>query len=410
MNLWRSVRIAFCALSAHKLRSGLTMLGIIIGVSEVILLMSLVGGAQDHATEQVQRLGSNLIVVLSGTVTAGGAVLPRGTALTITEDDATAIRREVASVQTAAPVVRNGGQVVYGNANWSTPIQGITPEFFEAREWRVATGRLVSQEDSDARAKVVVLGLTVAEQLFGHQDPVGRVIRVRNVPFTVIGVLERKGQTSWGEDLDDVALVPLATAKTRLLGVNQGNARAVTSIIVKVRPGVLLEQAEEDLRVVLRERHRLRPTQNDDFWFQNFMLLLQTMDDLAGALKILLTAVAAISLVVGGVGIMNIMLVSVTERTREIGLRRAVGAHRRDILLQFLVEATALSLTGGLVGIAVGVTAAFAFAHVADWRAYVTPGTILLGFLFAGAVGIFFGFYPARKASRLDPIEALRYE
>jgi len=402
--------IAFHALAAHKLRSTLTMLGIVIGVSEVILLMSLVGGAQEHAIEQVQRLGSNLIVVLPGTVTASGAVLPRGSGVSLTEDDATAIRRDVGSVQTAAAVVRSGGQVVYGNANWSTAIQGITPEFFEAREWGMRSGRRVSQEDVDGRAKVVVLGLAVAQQLFGDVDPVGQMIRVRNVPFTIIGVLEPKGQTSWGEDLDDVVLVPLSTAKTRLLGASQATARAVNSIIVKVREGVPLEQAEDDLRILLRERHRLRTAQNDDFWFQNFMLLLQTMDDMATALRILLTAVAAISLVVGGVGIMNIMLVSVTERTREIGLRRAVGAHRRDILLQFLVEATTLSLTGGVIGTAVGVAAAVGFAHWAQWQPFVTPGTILLGFGFAGAVGIFFGFYPARKASRLDPIEALRYE
>jgi putative ABC transport system permease protein len=299
---------------------------------------------------------------------------------------------------------------VYGNLNWSTIVQGVTPEFFEAREWGVFAGKLFTQEDVDGATKVALLGQTVAANLFGDSDPVGQVIRIRKVPFTIIGVLDRKGQSTWGQDQDDIIMIPVSTAKKKVLGVSQANARSVGAISVKIREGEDMKEAEQQIRVLLRQRHRLQPYQDDDFWLRNLSEVLQTQEESSRVLTMLLAAIASVSLLVGGIGIMNIMLVSVTERTREIGLRMAVGARGRDILTQFLVEAVTLSLIGGLIGIAFGLAGSYGIAYFAEWRTLIQPEAILLAFGFSGAVGIFFGFYPARKASRLDPIEALRYE
>jgi putative ABC transport system permease protein len=333
-----------------------------------------------------------------------------GSQLTISEDDAAAIAREIAIVQAAAPSVRGGAQVVYGNLNWATQIQGVTPSYFEARDWPVEEGRPVVQEDVDGATKVALLGQTTAFNLFGEADSLGQIIRIKKVPFTVIGVLSRKGQNSWGQDQDDIILVPLSTAKKKVLGISQANARAVGSISIKVRPGEDMTEAEDQIRALLRQRHRLQPFQDDDFWLRNLSEILQTQEESSRVMTYLLAAIASVSLLVGGIGIMNIMLVSVTERTREIGLRMAVGARRRHILLQFLIEAVTLSLIGGGVGIALGVAGSEAISYFAEWRTLVAPESILIAFGFAAAIGIFFGFYPARKASRLDPIEALRYE
>jgi len=410
MNVWASARIAVRALRVNTLRSALTMLGIIIGVGAVITMVAVGAGAQARVAEQIQSLGSNLIIVLSGAITSGGVRLGTGTQLTITEDDAWAIAREVPAVQVAAPSIRGTGQVVYGNLNWSTIVQGVTPEFLEAREWGVAAGKPFTQEDVDGSAKVALVGQTVAQNLFGDSDPVGQVIRIRKVPFTVIGVLERKGQSTWGQDQDDIILLPLSTAKKKVMGVSQANARAVSAISIKVREASTLKEAEQQTRDLLRQRHRLQPYQDDDFWLRNLAEMLQAQEQSSRILTMLLAAIASVSLLVGGIGIMNIMLVSVTERTREIGLRMAVGARSRDILAQFLVEALTLSLIGGVIGIGLGLAGAYGIAYFADWRTLIQPDAVLLAFGFAGAVGIFFGFYPARKASRLDPIEALRYE
>ena len=410
MNVWASARIAVRALRVNALRSVLTMLGIIIGVGAVITMVAVGAGAQARVAEQIQSLGSNLIIVLSGTVTSGGVRLGHGTQLTITEDDAWAIAREVPTVQAAAPSMRGTAAVVYGNLNWTTVVQGVTPEFFEAREWGVVAGKLFTREDVDGATKVALLGQTVAANLFSDSDPVGQVIRIRKVPFTVIGVLDRKGQSTWGQDQDDIIMIPVSTAKKKVLGVSQANARSVGAISIKIQEGADMKEAEQEIRALLRQRHRLQPYQDDDFWLRNLSEVLQTQEESSRVLTMLLAAIASVSLLVGGIGIMNIMLVSVTERTREIGLRMAVGARGQDILAQFLVEAVTLSLIGGLIGIGFGLAGSYGIAYFAEWRTLIQPEAILLAFGFSGAVGIFFGFYPARKASRLDPIEALRYE
>ena len=410
MNFLSGARIALRALRVNALRTALTMLGIIIGVGAVIAMVSVGAGAQARVAEQIQSLGSNMIIVLSGSTTSGGVRLGHGTQLTITEEDAWTIAREVPGVQTAAPSMRGSGQVVYSNLNWSTVLHGVTPEFFEAREWGVVVGKPFTQEDVEGATKVALLGQTVTQNLFADSDPLGHVIRIRKVPFTVIGVLDRKGQNTWGQDQDDTILIPLSTAKKKVLGVSQANARSVGAISVKVRAGADMKEAEQQIRDVLRQRHRLQPYQDDDFWLRNLSEVLQTQEEASRVLTMLLAAIASVALLVGGIGIMNIMLVSVTERTREIGLRMAVGARRRDILAQFLVEALTLSLIGGLIGVGLGLAGSYGIAYFAEWRTLIQPEAILLAFGFSGAVGIFFGFYPARKASRLDPIEALRYE
>ena len=410
MSIWQSVRIAGRALRVNKLRSALTMLGIIIGVAAVIAMVGVGAGAQARVAEQIQSLGSNLIIVLSGSVTSSGIRLGTGSQLTISEDDAAAIGREIPLVQAAAPSVRGTAQVVYGNLNWATVIQGVTADYFEARDWPVTDGRAITPEDVDGATKIALVGQTTALNLFGESDPLGQIIRIKKVPFTVVGVLSRKGQNSWGQDQDDVIMIPISTAKKKVLGVSQANPRSVGSISIKVRADEDMVEAEEQIRALLRQRHRLQPFQDDDFWLRNLSEVLQTQEESSRVMTYLLAAIASVSLLVGGIGIMNIMLVSVTERTREIGLRMAVGARRRHILLQFLIEAVTLSLIGGIIGIALGLGGSRAISYFAEWRTLVNPESIVIAFGFAAGIGIFFGFYPARKASRLDPIEALRYE
>jgi putative ABC transport system permease protein len=410
MNVWASARIAVRALRVNKLRSALTMLGIVIGVGAVITMVAVGAGAQARVAEQIQSLGSNMIIVLSGSITAGGVRMGSGSQLTITEDDAWAIQREIRTVTAAAPTSRGSAQIVYGNLNWATSVQGVTGEFFSAREWDVADGRLFSQEEIEGAAKVALIGQTVAGNLFGESDPLGQVIRIKNVPFGVIGVLQRKGQTTFGQDQDDTVLIPLSTAKRKVLGSSQANARAVGSIAVKVGDARAMPDAEQEIRGLLRQRHRLQTFQEDDFGIRNLTEVLQSQEASSKVLTLLLAAIASVSLLVGGIGIMNIMLVSVTERTREIGLRMAVGARGRDILVQFLVEAVTLSLLGGILGIALGLGGSYAIAYFAQWRTLVSVEAVAVAFVFSAAVGVFFGFYPARQASRLNPIDALRYE
>ncbi|MFA5914318.1 MAG: ABC transporter permease [Burkholderiales bacterium] len=410
MDLLATLRIALRALKVNKLRSMLTMLGIIIGVGAVITMIAVGGGAQARVEEQIKSLGSNLMIVIPGSTTSGGVRLGGSSAQTLTEDDAWAITREVHEVQTAAPSNRGSGQLIAGNNNWSTVIQGVTPEFLEVREWPIVSGRGFEPQEVSGAGKVALVGQTIVRELFGGADPVDQQMRIRKVPFTVVGVLDRKGQSMMGQDQDDVVLVPLTTARNRLFGNPQGKLRRVGVISVKVRDGQNMKDAEDKIRELLRQRHKLQPGADDDFSIRNLAEILQAQEASSRVLALLLAAVASVSLLVGGIGIMNIMLVSVTERTREIGLRMAVGARSGDILKQFLVEAVTLSLIGGLLGITLGLAGSLAIGQFAGWRTELSPESIVLAVGFAAGIGIFFGFYPARKASRLSPIEALRYE
>jgi len=410
MNALEAMRSALEALRANPLRSALTMLGIVIGVAAVIAMVAVGAGARALVMKQIQSLGSNLMIIVSGSVTSGGVRMGIGARMTLTEDDALALEREIPTVMVAAPIMRGSAQIVADNLNWSTVVHGVTPGFFVAREWEVQSGRDFNPEEVESAGKVVLLGETVVRNLFDDQDPVGQQVRIRNVPFTVIGVMAHKGQSTQGTDQDDTVLMPITTAKRRVLGTSRANARSVGSILVKVRDGEDMQEAESLIRDTLRQRHRLLSNQEDDFWIRNLTEIAETKDASSKTLALLLAAVAAVSLVVGGIGIMNIMLVSVTERTREIGLRMAVGARARDILAQFLIEATTLSSIGGAVGVALGVGAAIGIARLAGWPTLIQPGVVVLAVGFSALVGVFFGYYPARRASQLDPIEALRHE
>ncbi len=410
MDLLATLRIALRALKVNKLRSTLTMLGIIIGVGAVITMIAVGGGAQARVEEQIKSLGSNLMIIIPGSTTSGGVRMGGSSAQTLTEDDAWAITREVQEVQASAPSSRGTGQIIAGNSNWSTVIYGITPEYMEVRDWPIVSGRGFEPQEVSGAGKVALIGQSVAKQLFGDADPVDQQIRIRKVPFIVIGMLDKKGQSMMGTDQDDVILVPLATARNRLFGNPQGKLRRVGVISVKVRDGQNMKDAEDRIRELMRQRHKLQPGTEDDFTIRNLTEILQAQEASSKVLTLLLAAVASVSLLVGGIGIMNIMLVSVTERTREIGLRMAVGARANDILKQFLVEAVTLSLIGGLLGIALGLGGSLAIGQFAGWRTSLSPESVVLAVGFAAAIGIFFGFYPARKASRLLPIEALRYE
>jgi putative ABC transport system permease protein len=406
------LRIALGALRVNKMRSALTMLGIIIGVAAVIIMIGVGNGARARVEEQIRTLGANLIIIFSASSTFTGARSGAGSMQTLSEDDAYAIARELPDeIQTTAPTLRGSGQVVSGNANWSTFFYGVTPEHFDAREWEVEEGRFFDATEVSGAAKVVLLGKTVARNLYGDESPVDQVVRIRKVPLTVIGVLKAKGQNLSGQDQDDLVMLPISTARKRILGATAlAKSRSVGSMYIKVRDGVDMKVAEEKVRELLRQRHRLQPGQDDDFTLRNLTEMLQAQEESSRVMAMLLAAVASVSLLVGGIGIMNIMLVSVTERTREIGLRMAVGARGRDILTQFLVEAVTLALIGGLIGVLLGIGGSEVIGHFAQWRVELSPAAIGLAVGFAATVGVFFGFYPARKAAALSPIEALRYE
>ncbi len=409
MTLRDAIVSATDALRLNKLRSALTMLGIIIGVAAVIAMIAVGGGAREQVVAQIRSLGSNLLVVMPGNVTSGGVRMGSGAASTLTDLDAAAIMAEVPGVQVTAPNIRGTGQIVAGGTNWATAIFGIDLGWFEARDWEVERGRAFEPEEIARGAQVAIIGETVARNLFGGLDPVGEELRIRNVPLRVVGVMGRKGQTTWGQDQDDVVFVPLNTARQRVLGRNLANARAVGSIYVKVRDGESLSIAEAEIKSLLRQRHRIQPGADDDFSIRNLADIAATREASARTLALLLAAVAGVSLMVGGIGIMNIMLVSVTERTREIGLRLAVGARQWDILRQFLFEAAGLAVIGGAIGVLIGVGAAYVISNAAGWPLLIEPGAVMLAVVFAGLVGVFFGWYPALRASRLDPIEALRH-
>jgi putative ABC transport system permease protein len=410
MSIFEALRLAVTALRANLMRSILTMLGIFIGVAAVIATVAVGSGARAVVIAQIQSLGTNLVIVVSGASRVRGVRSAAGSQMTLTEDDARTLKLEIPAIQAASPNMRGTVQIVTGNQNWSAVAYGVDNDYLVAREWEIASGRGFSQGEIRGAGKVALLGQTVVENLFAGENPIGQTIRVRKVLLTVIGVLAKKGQNNWGRDQDDVILVPIATAKRKVIGWARANPRAIPVVIVKVRDGEDMAGTVEQIRQVLRQRHRLRTDQDDDFSIRNLTEIMQRRDASSKALALLLAAVAAVSLVVGGIGIMNIMLVSVTERTREIGLRMAVGARRRDILIQFLIEATTLALLGGIAGVVLGVGAAYVIAELAAWPTLIQVDAIVLAVGVSAAIGVFFGFYPARRAALLDPIEALRRE
>jgi putative ABC transport system permease protein len=400
-----TLRIALRALARNKLRAFLTMLGIIIGVGAVIAMVAIGEGAKSTIRSQIASLGTNVLVVLPGSNNQGGVRFGTGNVNTLVDGDARAIVRELPSVSFASPVLRRPEQVVAGNLNWGTLVQGVAPEFQLIRDWEVVEGRFLHEGDIDSAAKVAVIGQTVARRLFGNDDPLDAVIRIRSIPFRVVGVLGAKGQSGQGTDQDDTIMIPYTTMQKRLMRITW-----VHSIVVKAVSAERVEEAEEQITLLLRQRHRIGPDRDDDFTVRNLSDIAEAAQSTARVMAVLLGSVASISLLVGGIGIMNIMLVSVTERTREIGIRMAVGARGRDIMLQFLVEAVVMAATGGLIGILLGIGSSQVLKLWANWPTLISPAIVAVAFLFSGAVGVFFGFYPAKKAANLDPIEALRYE
>ena len=410
MTFLAALRSALRALAANTLRSILTMLGIIIGVAAVITMIAVGQGATNRVQEQMKGLGSNIMLVLPSGVTQGGVRLGAQTGQALSEEDALAIAKDVPEVQIAAPSMRTGVQVVAGNTNWSTSVLGTTNDYLEGRDWPLASGRSFEAAEMQGSAKVALIGLTVAQQLFGDADPLDQVIRVKKIPVTIIGVLGKKGQNSLGQDQDDLIIVPIGTYRNRIQGGTGGKLKRVGVINVKVKEGVSMKLAEDNIKDLLRQRLKVQPGAEDPFSIRNLTEILQAQEASSRIMTTLLAAVAGISLIIGGIGIMNIMLVSVTERTREIGLRMAVGARSKDILAQFLIEAVTLSVIGGFIGIALGAAATWAIAQFAGWQVSMTVTSIALAAGFSAIVGVFFGFYPARRASKLLPIQALRYE
>ncbi len=404
----QSLLIALRALRVNKMRSLLTMLGIIIGIAAVIAMVAIGTGASKMISDQIASVGSNLLLVIPGSTTSGGLRTGAGGAPTLTYDDAKAIKAECPSVENVAPTIRGSAQAVYGNQNWSTIVMGASADMLAVREWPLVAGRNLTPSDVEGAAKSCLLGKTVAESLFGDSDPLGKIIRIKKIPFVVVGLLGGKGQSPQGVDQDDVIFVPLRTAQRKLFGSQFPNA--VNAVMVQAKSADVLKKAEEEISSLLEQRHRMGPSRERDFTVRNLSEMLAVAEQSAKVMSILLGAVASISLIVGGIGIMNIMLVSVTERTREIGIRMAIGARQRDILLQFLTEAVLLTTCGGIIGMGVGVGGATVVSKLMEWPTLISTQAIIIAFLFSAGVGVFFGFYPARKAAGLNPIEALRYE
>ncbi|MGE5299509.1 MAG: ABC transporter permease [Acidobacteriota bacterium] len=408
INLPSTLRISFRALRVNKMRSALTMLGIIIGVSAVITMLAIGTGARQRIGEQMASIGSNLLMVLPGSTTSGGVRMGAGTQPTLSTGDAEAIQKECLSVMYVAPVLSGVAQVIYGNQNWSTGITGTTTNMLYVRDWPLSAGRPFTDEEMRSASKVCLLGQTIVDNLFGGINPIGQIIRIKNVPFTVIGVLDAKGQDPGGHDQDDTVYVPVTTAQKKLFGT--AFPGMVRIIMVKAKSADDLASAEKEITELLRQRHHIGQKQDDDFTVRNLTQMMQAAEQSTKVMTLLLGAIASVSLLVGGIGIMNIMLVSVTERTREIGIRMAIGAKTWDIRLQFIIEALTLSMIGGVVGIIIGISSSEVVSLIFGWPTVISPVSIILSFGFSGFVGIFFGFYPAYKASLLDPIEALRYE
>jgi putative ABC transport system permease protein len=405
MRLGSTFTVAGRALRKNKLRSVLTALGIIIGVGAVIAMVSIGNGAKAQVQAQIASLGQNILQVFSGSITASGIRTGFGGAGTLKIEDAEAIRREVPGVAAVSEEVSSTAQVAAGNQNWFTRVLGESAEYFDIRQWPIAEGAPYSSQDVRSANKVCVIGHTAAYNIFGDEDPVGQVLRIKGVPFVVTGVLTQKGFSLQGTDQDDVVIMPYTSAMKRVAG-----GTTLRNINVQIVSEDQIESAQQQIISLLRQRHNIRSGRDDDFTVRNQQEVADTANATANVMTGLLFAVACVSLVVGGIGIMNIMLVSVTERTREIGVRLAVGAHGRDILTQFLIEAVVLSAMGGVIGIAAGIVASKVISMIKNWPTVISPLWMLIAFLVSAAVGVFFGFYPAREAARLDPIDALRYE
>jgi putative ABC transport system permease protein len=405
MRYLQILKVAYRALTRNKMRSSLTMLGIIIGVGAVIAMVAIGQGAKKMIDAQVSSLGDNLLTVFSGSHFHRGVRSAAGTVTNLTDEDAKAILENCPAVTRVTPRVRTGAQIIAGNLNWNASVEGYAPDFVFIRSWPVASGTFFTNQDVRGATKVCVLGKTIVDELFAGQNPVGEIIRINKLPFRVVGVLSPKGDNAFGRDQDDIVIVPYTTAQKKLIGITH-----VQYIMASAVDRTQIDLAEQQIRQLLRQRHKTPPGEEDDFRVRSQLDLASVAGSTSQIMTILLAAIASVSLIVGGIGIMNIMLVSVTERTREIGLRMAVGAKGRDILTQFLVESVVLCLAGGLIGILIGILSSKVISGVLNWPTFVSIPAVALAFFFAAFVGIFFGFYPARKASLLDPIEALRYE
>jgi putative ABC transport system permease protein len=400
-----SFGIAFAALLSNKMRSVLTMLGIIIGVGAVIAMVSVGMGVRSQVQSSIASLGSNMLIVSPGSANARGPRSAAGSSITLKYSDAQAIKERIKNIDYVSPTVSSNYQVVNGNQNWNTSVQGVTPEYMAIRSLSVGSGSFITTQDMTSRNRVAVIGSTVAENLFGEVNPTGHNIRINNMPYKVIGVLDSKGQSSMGQDQDDVIIIPLTTAQERLIGITY-----VQSINIQVSSSDAMDQVQEDIEQLLRQRHRITGTKEDDFNVRNLTSIMEMMSETTTMITLLLGSIAAISLVVGGIGIMNIMMVSVTERTREIGIRKALGATFHDIMLQFLIESVVIGVVGGIAGIFFGCTVSMLIAKFGGFNTVITFLPIFISFTFSVGIGLFFGIYPARKAALLDPIEALRYE
>jgi len=407
MDLLNIIRVAFRALQRNKMRAALTMLGIIIGVSAVVAMVSIGQGAQATVQAQIDSIGTNLLFVTAGAQNVGGVRSGTGDSgtNTLTVDDLEAIKREVPTVSMLTPTVNARGQLVAGNMNWNTSIQGVSEEYPEVRKWTIQTGSFFTDSDVRAAARVLVIGQTIADNMFAGADPIGQTIRVQNLPFRVVGVMARKGQDPQGRDQDDVAFTPYTTVQKKILG----SPRLQIAYVSAVSPDATYT-AQQQISELLRQRHKLGPNEPDDFTVRNMSDIAQAANETNNTMTMLLACIAGVSLLVGGIGIMNIMLVSVTERTREIGIRMAIGARSSAVRSQFLIESVVLSLTGGLFGILLGVAVSIGIPRLLGWPTLISSMSIIGSVIFSAAVGIFFGYYPARKAASLDPIEALRYE
>ena len=396
------IKVAIRALLRNTMRSILTALGIIIGVGAVIAMVSIGNGAKAQVEAQVASLGQNVITVFSGSMSSGGMRGGWGSAPTLTIEDAEAIEREVTGIVGVSPEVRDRNQVLANGLNWNTSVNGESPSYPDIRSWKIANGAMFSEQDVRSVAKVCVIGKTVADQLFANSDPVGQTLRIRNIPFKILGVLDAKGFNLFGQDQDDTVIVPYTSHMKRL-----SRRTNISSILIQAASAEVIEKVQKDITEVLTQRRKGR---EPDFTVRNQVELAQTATATTQTMTLLLAAIASVSLLVGGIGIMNIMLVSVTERTREIGIRLAIGAHGSDVLMQFLIEATILSSLGGVIGILLGIGSSQLVSHLNGWPVLVSTASVVIAFVFSAAVGMFFGFYPARKAAQLDPIDALRYE